>query len=144
MKIFSEKLLTLLEQVRRILGISKAEEREKGSDVYRNNSWEFSRSGEGTKCTHPQRYNRTHKCFNAKDRLQHTCIKTVKSQWTKRLPWWCSKQESACQGGNRYWGWCLVWKDSTCHKVTKPGHHNYWACTVEPVLCSKRGHHSEE
>ena len=30
MKIFSEKLLTLLEQVRRILGISKAEEREKG------------------------------------------------------------------------------------------------------------------
>ena len=32
MKIFSEKLLTLLEQVRRILGISKAEEREKGSE----------------------------------------------------------------------------------------------------------------
>ena len=38
MKIFSEKLLTLLEQVRWILGVSKAEEREKGSDVYRNNS----------------------------------------------------------------------------------------------------------
>ena len=32
MKIFSEKLLTLLEQVRRILGVSKAEEREKGSE----------------------------------------------------------------------------------------------------------------
>ena len=32
MKIFSEKLLTLLEQVRRILGISKAEKREKGSE----------------------------------------------------------------------------------------------------------------
>ena len=32
MKIFSERLLTLLEQVRRILGVSKAEEREKGSE----------------------------------------------------------------------------------------------------------------
>ena len=32
MNIFSEKLLTLLEQVRRILGVSKAEEREKGSE----------------------------------------------------------------------------------------------------------------
>ena len=32
MKLFSEKLLTLLEQVRRILGVSKAEEREKGTE----------------------------------------------------------------------------------------------------------------
>ena len=32
MKIFSEKLLTLLEQVRRILGVSKAEEREIGTE----------------------------------------------------------------------------------------------------------------
>ena len=32
MNIFSEKLLTLLEQVRRILGVSKAEEREKGTE----------------------------------------------------------------------------------------------------------------
>ena len=32
MKMFSERLLTLLEQVRRILGVSKAEEREKGSE----------------------------------------------------------------------------------------------------------------
>lgn len=35
-----------------------------------------------------------------------------------------SKQESACQGGNRNCGWCLVWKDSTCHKYY-PGHHNF-------------------
>ena len=33
MKIFSERLLTLLEQVRRILGVSKAEEREKGTEI---------------------------------------------------------------------------------------------------------------
>ena len=32
MKMFSERLLTLLQQVRRILGVSKAEEREKGSE----------------------------------------------------------------------------------------------------------------
>ena len=26
----------------------------------------------------------------------------------------------------------LVWEDSTCYGVTKPVHHNYWACTPEP------------
>ena len=26
----------------------------------------------------------------------------------------------------------LVWEDPTCHRATKPMHHNYWACTLEP------------
>ena len=28
--------------------------------------------------------------------------------------------------------WPLVWEDPTCHRATKPVHHNYWACTLEP------------
>ena len=31
------------------------------------------------------------------------------------------------------WVWSLVWEDPTCHRATKPMHHNYWACNLEPV-----------
>ena len=27
----------------------------------------------------------------------------------------------------------LVHEDPTCHRPTKPVHHNYWACVLEPV-----------
>ena len=27
----------------------------------------------------------------------------------------------------------LVWEDPTCREATKPMHHNYWACTLEPA-----------
>ena len=27
----------------------------------------------------------------------------------------------------------LVWADSMCCRVTKPVHHNYWPCTLEPT-----------
>ena len=27
----------------------------------------------------------------------------------------------------------LVREDPTCHGATKPVHHNYWACTLEPA-----------
>ena len=27
----------------------------------------------------------------------------------------------------------LVWEDPTCRGATKPVHHNYWACTLEPM-----------
>ena len=27
----------------------------------------------------------------------------------------------------------LVWEDPTCHGATKPVHHNYWACALEPA-----------
>ena len=29
--------------------------------------------------------------------------------------------------------WALVREDATCHRATKPVHHNYWACALEPV-----------
>ena len=34
----------------------------------------------------------------------------------------------------------LVREDSTCHGATKPVRCHYWAYTLEPVLCNKRGH----
>ena len=41
------------------------------------------------------------------------------------------------------WVGSLVREDSTCHGATKPVCCHYWACTLEPVLCNKRGHCSE-
>ena len=39
----------------------------------------------------------------------------------------------------------LFQEDSTCHGVTKPVHHSYWAYTaLEPVLCNKKGHSNEK
>ena len=32
--------------------------------------------------------------------------------------------------------WSLVWEDPTCCGATKPVHHNYWACALEPGNCS--------
>ena len=40
--------------------------------------------------------------------------------------------------------WSLVWEDSTCHRATKPMHHNYSACTLEPIFHKKRSHHNEK
>ena len=28
--------------------------------------------------------------------------------------------------------WSLVWEDPTCGGATKPVHHNYWTCALEP------------
>ena len=28
--------------------------------------------------------------------------------------------------------WILIWEDPTCYGATKPTHHNYWACALEP------------
>ena len=53
--------------------------------------------------------------------------------------------------------WSLVQEDSTCRGTTKPQHHNYWVCTLEPmshsywnpctletVFCNKRSHCNEK
>ena len=42
------------------------------------------------------------------------------------------------------WVQSLVQEDSTCCRATKPVPHNYWACALQPVLCSKRSHCNEE
>ena len=31
------------------------------------------------------------------------------------------------------WVRSLVQEDPTCHRATKPVHHNYWACALEPA-----------
>ena len=38
----------------------------------------------------------------------------------------------------------LVLEDSTYLRATKTLHHNYWACTVEPVSQNKRSHHNKK
>ena len=46
----------------------------------------------------------------------------------------------------------LVQEDSTCHRATKPVHHNYRAhllqllkpACLESMLCNKRSHHNEK
>ena len=34
----------------------------------------------------------------------------------------------------------LVWEDPTCQGATKPGHHNCWACALEPGSCNHWNH----
>ena len=36
------------------------------------------------------------------------------------------------------WVWSLVQEDSTCCGATKPLYHNYWTCTLLPVLCNEK------
>ena len=48
------------------------------------------------------------------------------------LPWWLSGKESTCQR-QETWVLSLGQEDSTCLRATKPTHHNYWACALEPA-----------
>ena len=41
------------------------------------------------------------------------------------------------------WIWSLVWENPTCQRATNPLCHNYWACALEPVFCSKRCSHND-
>ena len=36
--------------------------------------------------------------------------------------------------------WFLVWEDPTCHGATKPVHHNYRTCALEPASCNFWAH----
>ena len=38
----------------------------------------------------------------------------------------------------------LIQKDPKCCEATKPAGHNYWDCTLEPVLCNSRSHLNEK
>jgi len=35
-------------------------------------------------------------------------------------------------------------QDSTCHRATKPLHHNYWVHTPKPMLCNEKVHCNEK
>ena len=72
------------------------------------------------------------------------------------IAWGCKKKKkkkqrkergkSPCPGdlvAKKTWVRYLVWKDPTCCGATKPVYHNYWACTLEPILCKQRSHVSE-
>ena len=36
------------------------------------------------------------------------------------------------------WDRSLIWEDPTCSRATKPMHHSYWACTLEPMIQEPR------
>ena len=38
------------------------------------------------------------------------------------------------------WVWSLVLENPTHHRATKPVHHNYWACALEPTSHSTEAH----
>ena len=62
------------------------------------------------------------------------------SSWTSLMAQWIQIHQPV-QGS---WVRSLVWKDSICRGATKPMHHNFWACTLEPLLCNERSHHNEK
>ena len=39
--------------------------------------------------------------------------------------------------------WSPIWEDPAYHGATKPMLHNYWACTLKPVLCNKKSHQKD-
>ena len=57
-----------------------------------------------------------------------------KSKVYLRIPWWLSGKESACQcrQDQETQVQSLIWKDLTCHEITKPMCLNYWAYALEP------------
>ena len=59
------------------------------------------------------------------------------------LPWWLSGKESACQLQETQF-WSLVQEDTTCHGVTKPVHHSYWAFAREAGNHNYRSQHALE
>ena len=65
--------------------------------------------------------------------------KTLSQVSSLGVPWW--RIYLLMQGT---WVQFLVWEDSTCLAASKPGCHNYWACTLEPMIHSKRSHHKEK
>ena len=40
--------------------------------------------------------------------------------------------------------WPLVREDPICLKATKPAHHKYWTCALEPMACNMRSHCNEK
>ena len=57
-------------------------------------------------------------------------VKLSKKKKSKGASWWLSGKESACQYRRQFQP--LILEDPTCHRATKPVHHNYWACALEP------------
>ena len=54
--------------------------------------------------------------------IKSTCGTSLVAQWLRlRLPMQGTQVRS------------LVQEDPTCCGATKPVHHNYWACTLEPM-----------
>ena len=59
------------------------------------------------------------------------------------LPQWFRDEDSTYQS-RRQGVWSVVQEDPTCYRATKPVHHNYWVCALEPMVPNKKSHHNEK
>ena len=79
-------------------------------------------------------------------KILHATIKTQNSQTNKNngaslVAQWLKKKKIHLPM-QETWDQSLGWEDSTCHGVTKPMHHNYWACVLESRSCDCWAHAS--
>ena len=91
--------------------------------------------------------------------------KTYYASWHQQLESGASlvsQQQRICLPMQGKQVWLLIKEDPTCHRATKPMHHNYWAlesgattmeptshnywslCTPQPVLLNERTHRNEK
>ena len=71
--------------------------------------------------------------------ISYRYLVEISCQETSLMVQWLS----VCLPVQGTWVRSLVRKDLTCHRTTKPVHHNYRACALEPGLCNRRSRHSE-
>ena len=85
---------------------------------------------------------RTHLSCTGRQILSHWAIReappTHVSKLSSGLPWWLSGE--VCLPVQETWVQSPVWEDLTCHRATKPGCHNHWACVLEPISCNSWAH----
>ena len=108
---------------------------------WRREQWE-SASFSGTRqCLEPRRrlvslLSPTIHPFSHLQCLRLSCVPLIFPSMSKRSP---SRASLVAQWLRIHlpmqgtWVRTLVQEDPTCHGATKPGHHNYWACSLEPV-----------
>ena len=70
---------------------------------------------------------------------QHPCGPKAQCRTSLVVQWY-----RICLPMQGTWVRSLVWGDFTCHRATKPEHHNYRGHPLEPALLNKRSHHSEK
>ena len=60
-------------------------------------------------------------------KLPYIFINFPDDQIIPELPWWLGVKESACQCRRHMHcvSRSLIWENPTCHRATKPAHHNY-------------------
>ena len=83
-------------------------------------SWRKPKEPSAPGVFHPWRDSLASKAFGI--------TKVIKFKTSLVAQWW-----RICLPVQETWGQSLIWEDPTCHRASKPVHHNYWACALEPA-----------